>query len=138
MKDAHSPALEASLLLRPRGAASLWRWRRPSEEEERVEGRVDGKLGDARVVIGAPALAQHLFDRGDCLIAATSEPELVAGREAEATGCLEAERGVAGAEAPAAAVIELRIVGRTLVGKSYPSSLTFFFLCRPASSFTSF
>ena len=99
-----------SLLLRPRGAASLWRWRRLSEGEEfeRVERRLDAKLDDD-APIGAAAALAHLFGRGTCLLAAPSKPELIAGREAEATGCLEAQRGAAEAEAPAAAaVIEQR------------------------------
>lgn len=84
-----------------------------SEEEERVERRVvDGKLDDAPNGAAAAALA-HLFGRGACLVAAPSEQELTAGREAETTGCclLEAERGAEEAEAPpAAAVIEQRII----------------------------
>ena len=105
-----SPApLEESLLLSPRGgAASLWRCRR-LREEERVERRVKGKeLGDAPVVIGAaPAELVHLFA---CLPAETGEPELIAGREAEATtGFLEAARGAAEGAPAAAVAIEQRI-----------------------------
>ena len=108
----NSPAPEASLLLRPRGAASLWRWRR-LEEEERVEERGSGKLDDDDVIIRAPAPLAHLFDCSASLLDATREPELIAGRRTEATGGrLEAGRDarVGGEATPAAAVIELRIV----------------------------
>lgn len=128
---------EESLLLSPRGgAASLWRWRRRSREEERVERRVKGKkLGDTPVVIGdAAAELVHLFA---CLLAKSSEPQLIiAGREAEATaGFLEAARGAAEGAPAAAVAIEQRIF---FVGVKTSCPSTFSFLYRPGSSLSSF
>lgn len=132
----NSPAdPESLLLLRPRGAASLWRWRgsgdgdEGEEEEERVE-RVGGKLDHALVVIifiGAAATFAH---RLDCLLETAHDPEgTTAGREAEVTAGCEEERGAAEAETAeeeAAAVIEriFPLVEDELLLFNY------FFLCR--------
>lgn len=107
------PPPDASLLLSPRGAGSLWRCKlrlRLSEEEDDEEERVDA----APIIVVVVLAVLLLLACDSCLLlAAEDRPKATTERQAQATGtCLEAERGAAeGAkEAPAAAVIERCIV----------------------------